>query len=134
MAKRACDVPCEIHGFEMQPDMALSLENQFAALRKLSAHTTFVVHRLGIGAQPAIIRAEPMAGTDKKRTLTLSNGVVTRKTRARPLDANVTSLDVWAKQRLDLGGRSERRIFYVKVLTLTLTLAPTLSPWAWAWL
>ena len=53
LASRACDVPCELHGFEMVPQMAAALEKQFARLPRLSAATTFTVHRLGVGAAPA---------------------------------------------------------------------------------
>lgn len=117
---KVCDVPCEIHAFEMEATKARTLEEIYLKMQpSITPRTTLEVHRVGVGEGHSTLRAAPMAGTNKLRTLTLAG--VGKQTRTRRLDfmTNVTSLDAWASSlppRAD-GSSRPARIFYVKIDT-----------------
>ena len=59
LLKRLTGVPCAVHGFELQPNMAAALEKEAATLlaEPERAGSSFFVHVLGVGAAPASLRA-----------------------------------------------------------------------------
>jgi len=120
LLKRLTGVPCAIHGFELQPNMAAALEKEAATLLAdpERAGSSFFVHVLGVGAAPASLRAAPMSDSKPKgRTVMLTPpGPIKHASREHATRArlsrvvNVTSLDVWA-------ARFDRPLLYVKVDT-----------------
>lgn len=120
LLKRLTGVPCAIHGFELQPNMAAALEKEAATLLAdpERAGSRFFVHVLGVGAAPASLRAAPMSDSKPKgRTVMLTPpGPIKHASREHATRArlsrvvNVTSLDVWA-------ARFDRPLLYVKVDT-----------------
>jgi len=120
LLKRLTGVPCAVHGFELQPNMAAALEKEAATLlaEPERAGSSFFVHVLGVGAAPASLPAAPMSNSKPKgRTVMLTppgpikHAFREQATRARlSRVVNVTSLDVWAAQ-------FDRPLLYVKVDT-----------------
>ena len=120
LLKRLTGVPCAVHGFELQPNMAAALEKEAATLLAdpERAGSSFFVHVLGVGAAPASLRAAPMSGSKPKaRTVMLTPpGPMKHTSREKAMRerlsrvVNVTSLDVWA-------ARFDRPLLYVKVDT-----------------
>ena len=125
---KRCGVRCEVHGFEMQPGPADALEKEAAALLAspgsdvARAGSSFSVHRLGVGATPALLHAKPLpGGKPKMRTVTLTpvgarlrvakETAPSKQKRAQlSRTVNVTSLDVWAAP-------FDRPLMYLKVDT-----------------
>ena len=120
LLKRLTGVPCAIHGFELQRNMAAALEKEAATLLAdpERAGSSFFVHVLGVGAAPASLRVAPMSDSKPKgRTVMLTPpGPIKHASREHATRArlsrvvNVTSLDVWA-------ARFDRPLLYVKVDT-----------------
>ena len=127
LLKRLTGVPCEVHGFEMQPSQAAALEKEAAALLAEPGRrgSSFSVHRLGVGAAPALLHAEPLPGMKPKaRTVTLTpqssgagspriqpdNKAQLKKRKQLSRTVNVTSLDAWAAP-------FDRPLMYLKVDT-----------------
>jgi FkbM family methyltransferase len=111
---KASDVIVDVHAFEMKPSMARALRIRAMPLLSKAPHgSNLTVVEMGIGAEPAVLRASPMAGTDKARTLTLSRSTASGTSRkGNAFDARITSLDVYSAEC-----QFDRPIFYIKIDT-----------------